>query len=584
MHKFQRLTLQAETERNTTMNPEEMNSAENNLPNPVQRPVVRNFHSGQQVGQQVSAVPSQLANSFQQRPDAPVQNESVSERESDISGQGASMAMQNDNAVGENNSAVGENNSVSVQTPSNVSQDQSQDQDQDQAAAKQNDSDSLAQPVAAVNSVESQFPRADLPCAQAPANSNQSLNQTGVDSRYIFDDSYEQDSYEQAGSARKENTGAKAKRSQKRRGPSWAAFISGMVITALMAVVVSVGVMGLRYDGTRPSALKTPAASVEPVVETDGKTPNWEAVAKAVGSSVVAIEAQTSAGGASGSGVIIDQQGHVLTNDHVISGAQKLWVKLSDGRLFDAKLDGTDAATDLAVISLINPPSNLSIAALGNSSELQVGEAVAAIGNPLGLSSTMTSGIISALDRPVQTLNREAQNFSDARVVTNAIQLDAAVNPGNSGGPVFDAEGRVIGIASSIATTGTSEGDQGGSIGLGFAIPIDLARNIAQQLIQNGVAEHAYLGVTIRDGVANYGAEQRLGAQIDSVQADTPAAKAKLRAGDVVVAVDGRNVVSAVSLTGYIRQYQSGESVTLTIARNGELQDLDVVLATKPDQ
>ena len=556
-----------------TMNPEEMNSAENNLPNPVQRPVVRNLRNGQQA----PTAPSELANSLQQRSDAPTQNESVSERKNDVLGQGASASTSNNGAVEENR----ENNSVSMQHLgiADQAQGQPQGQSQNQTAPKQHDSDSFASPVASADPAESQFPRADLPYSQVPADPDQLPNQTGADGRYIFDDRSDQ-----AGSAHVVNTAAEKKSSRKHRGPGWGAFISGMIITALLAVVMSVGVMGLRYDGTRPSALETPAASVEPVVETDGKTPNWEAVAKAVGPSVVAIEAQSNAGAASGSGVIIDQQGHVLTNDHVISGAQKMWVKLSDGRLFDAKLDGTDAATDLAVISLINPPSNLSVAALGNSSELQVGAAVAAIGNPLGLSSTMTSGIISALDRPVQTVNKEAQNFSDARVVTNAIQLDAAVNPGNSGGPVFDAEGRVIGIASSIATTGTSEGDQGGSIGLGFAIPIDLAKNIAQQLIQNGVAEHAYLGVTIRDGVANYGAEQRLGAQIDSVQAGTPAAKAKLRAGDVIVAVNGRNVVSAVSLTGYIRQYQSGESVTLTIARNGELQDLDVVLATKPDQ
>ncbi|XCB30744.1 trypsin-like peptidase domain-containing protein [Arcanobacterium hippocoleae] len=374
------------------------------------------------------------------------------------------------------------------------------------------------------------------------------------------------------------------KKQRKRRGPSWSAFVVGMILSALLGTVMSVGIMSIRYDGTRPSTFSTTEAKAEPVVKTDGKTPDWEAVAKTVGPTVVAIDAQSNSGSAAGSGVIIDKEGHILTNDHVISGAKDIWVKLSDGRLFAAKLDGKDPATDLAVISLENPPSDLAVAVLGNSSELKVGEPVAAIGNPLGLSSTMTSGIVSALDRPVQTLNREAQNISDARVVTNAIQLDAAVNPGNSGGPVFDAQGRVIGIASSIATTQASESAQGGSIGLGFAIPIDLAKNIADQLIENGVAEHAYLGVTIRDGVARYGAEQRLGAQIDSVQPGTPAANAKLREGDVVVAVNGRKVVSAVSLTGYVRQYKSGERVTLTIARNGELQDLDVVLATKVDQ
>ncbi|MDR6939289.1 trypsin-like peptidase domain-containing protein [Arcanobacterium hippocoleae] len=370
---------------------------------------------------------------------------------------------------------------------------------------------------------------------------------------------------------------------RKRRNPSWFAFISGLIIVSLLSTLMAVGIMTLRYDGTRPAALGKAEKIVAPVVQANGKTPDWEAVAKAVGPAVVAIDTKSSAGTAAGSGVIIDEKGHVLTNDHVISGAKEVWIKLADGRLFEAKLDGTDPATDLAVISFKNPPADLTVAALGTSQDLQVGEAVAAIGNPLGLSSTMTSGIVSALDRPVQTINKDAKDPNSARVVTNAIQLDAAVNPGNSGGPVFDAAGRVIGIASSIATVRATEHAPGGSIGLGFAIPIDLAKNIAAQLIRNGVAEHAYLGVTIRDGVAVYGREQRLGAQVDTVQPGTPAANAKLREGDVIVAVNGRNVVSAVSLTGYIRQYQSGETVTLTIARNGELQELDVVLATRPD-
>lgn len=371
---------------------------------------------------------------------------------------------------------------------------------------------------------------------------------------------------------------------QKRRGPSWGVFIIGIVLAILFSTVLSVGITNFTYDGARPSALNISQPPAEPVVKSTGKTPDWEAVAKAVGKSVVAIDTKSRAGASAGSGVIIDKAGHILTNDHVVSGAKEIWVKLADGRLFEAKLDGKDPATDLAVISLKNPPADLTVATLGNSKDLRVGEPVAAIGNPLGLSSTMTTGIVSALDRPVQTVNREAQNENNSRVVTNAIQLDAAVNPGNSGGPVFDAQGRVIGIASSIATTNSSENAKGGSIGLGFAIPIDLAKNIANQLIQKGVAEHAYLGVLIRDGIASYGTNQRLGAQIESVEPGTPAEKARLHEGDVVVAVNGRNVVSGVSLTGYVRQYKSGEKVTLTVARNGQLLDIDVTLAARPDK
>lgn len=376
-----------------------------------------------------------------------------------------------------------------------------------------------------------------------------------------------------------------AGKAKKRKTPGWSALVGAVAVAALLGGALGVGVMTLRYDGTRPAGIAEPAGpTVAPVVKSSpSAAANWQTVAKTVGPSVVAISTESNRGAAQGSGVIIDAKGHILTNNHVIAGAKEIMVTLSDGRLYEAKLVGTDAATDLAVIRLKNPPKNLTVAALGNSSDLRVGQPVAAIGNPLGLSFTVTTGIVSALDRPVQTVNQEARSMADARVVTNAVQIDAAVNPGNSGGPVFDAGGRVIGIASSIATISSAEGKQGGSIGLGFAIPINLAKHVAEQLIAKGVAEHAYLGVTVSNGVAEYGNNSRLGATVESIQPDTPAARARLRRGDVITAVNGRSVVSGVSLTGYIRQYRSGEKVTLTIARNGELQELDVTLATKVD-
>lgn len=371
---------------------------------------------------------------------------------------------------------------------------------------------------------------------------------------------------------------------KEKRGPGWIALISAVLIATIMGGALGVGVMTLRYDGTRPATLPTSEAKIEPVVDAVGDSPDWEAVAAAVGPSVVSIQVSSASAQGSGSGVIIDQNGNVLTNEHVISGAQNITVTLSDGRLYDAEIVGEDASTDLAVIKIQNPPDNLSVAALGDSSELEVGQAVTAIGNPLGLSSTMTTGIISALNRPVVTSGAEEAGVQQTAVVTNAVQVDAAINPGNSGGPIFDAQGRVVAIASSIASTSSINGFTAGSIGIGFGIPINLAKNISAQLIENGVAEHAYLGVRISDGVAEYGAESRLGAVVRTVETGTPAAEAKLQPEDVIVAVDGKDVVSGVSLTGYIRQYKSGDKVTLVIARNGELQELDVTLQARTDE
>ncbi|MDY5585136.1 MAG: trypsin-like peptidase domain-containing protein [Arcanobacterium sp.] len=368
------------------------------------------------------------------------------------------------------------------------------------------------------------------------------------------------------------------------KGPGWLALISAVLIATLLGGALGVGVMTLRYNGTRPVSLATSEAQIEPVVNSSGEAPDWEAIAATVGPSVVSIQVRSANAQGSGSGVIIDQKGYVLTNEHVISGAQDITVTLSDGRLYTAEIMGEDASTDLAVIKIQNPPDNLSVAALGNSDELKVGQAVTAIGNPLGLSSTMTTGIISALNRPVVTSGAEDSTSQQTSVVTNAVQVDAAINPGNSGGPVFDAQGRVVAIASSIASTSSINGSTAGNIGIGFGIPINLAKNISAQLIENGVAEHAYLGVRISDGVAEYGSESRLGAVVRTVESGTPAAEAKLQPEDVIISVDGKDVVSGVSLTGYIRQYKSGDKVTLVIARNGELQELDVTLETRKDQ
>src|SRR5699024_10519436 len=195
-------------------------------------------------------------------------------------------------------------------------------------------------------------------------------------------------------------------------------------------------------------------------------TPDWSEVAANVRPAVVAIDVARADGEALGSGVVIDGSGHIVTNNHVVDGARQVQVTTSDGQIIGASVVGTDPTTDLAVIKLDSVPDGLETATLGTSDSLQVGEPVMAVGNPLGLDSTVTTGIVSALDRPVSA----SDGSGGQPTITNAIQVDAAINPGNSGGPLFDSAGTVVGITSSIATTSKSSG----SIGLGFAIPVDL--------------------------------------------------------------------------------------------------------------
>lgn len=302
--------------------------------------------------------------------------------------------------------------------------------------------------------------------------------------------------------------------------------------------------------------------------------PNYQDVVSAVIDTVVAISVQSGGGAGAGSGVIIDEGGHVLTNDHVISGASTINVTLADGRILAAEVVGTDQTTDLAVLAIQDPPEDLAVAELGTSADLSVGQDVIAVGNPLGLSSTVTTGIISALDRPVSTSESgQGQNL----VVTNAIQVDAAINPGNSGGPLFDLSGRVIGITSSIATL--SQGGSG-SIGLGFAIPVDLASRIADELIASGTAQHALLGVTMQDNVVAVDGVNRTGAQVRSVVPGSGAEAAGIVPGDVVVEINGNPVSGSESLTAWVRSFAPSDVISLGVVRDGELVSLDVTLST----
>jgi len=363
----------------------------------------------------------------------------------------------------------------------------------------------------------------------------------------------------------------------------------------LAAVLASAGTAALTGQlgsddaaGTAPTSIssvgqKNDSSVAVPVAESTDGSPDWKAVSAAVAPSVVAIKVTTAEGQGEGSGVIIDDQGHILTNDHVVGGANDdtVQVTLADGRVYEAKITGLDPATDLAVVQIVDPPSDLQSAVFADSAEVTVGDAVMAVGNPLGLSNTATTGIVSAIDRPVSTATSAS---SQAPVVTNAIQIDAAINPGNSGGPLFNSRGEVIGITSSIASLSqSSSSSQSGSIGLGFAIPSTLAKNIGGQLIDSGTAEHAFLGVTLGDGTGTADGTTRQGAVVGTVSDGSPASEAGLQADDVVVAIDGKAVTGAESLTGFVRGLASGTEVTLTVIRDGKSIDVPVTLATKTE-
>ena len=378
---------------------------------------------------------------------------------------------------------------------------------------------------------------------------------------------------------------------KKRRGPGWFALVASVLVASLLGAGGAVGAikaLDARDGGASQRSTAAPTAiatgSTTQTVNSTGQAPDWEAVSAAVSNAVVSIAVATDKGNALGSGVIFDKEGHIITNNHVVAGASQIQVTLADGRVYDAETTGTDPATDLAVIQLKDAPDNLTVAQLGDSDKLATGQDVMAIGNPLGLSSTVTTGIISALDRPVVNSQNEDGSGGSA-VYTNAIQIDAAINPGNSGGPLFDEKGRVIGITSSIATMGRSGGGEGGSgsIGIGFAIPVKLADKVAKQLIKSGTATHAYLGVTLDTAGARADGEKRAGAKITSVEGGSPADKAGLKKDDVVIAIDGKTTAQGSALTGYVRQYSANDKVKLTVIRDSKKQDIDVTLAERKD-
>ena len=362
---------------------------------------------------------------------------------------------------------------------------------------------------------------------------------------------------------------------------------SGMtshVVTAVVAALVSGALcLGVGFTAITNGWVHVPTSSSLSDVKSNtsgsgsakaksGTAVDWTAVAKEVSDSVVAIDVATSDGEAKGSGVVISDKGYIATNNHVISGAQQIQVTLASGAVYSAKVVGTDTTTDLAVTKLDNPPSDLKVAEFADSDNLAVGEAVMAIGNPLGYDDTATTGIVSALNRPV-TVTDDDNNA----IVTNAVQIDAAINPGNSGGPTFNAAGQVIGINSSIASTASSSGTAG-SIGIGFAIPSNLVKRVTNEIIDNGSVKHVVLGITIKSSSVEADGVTRGCAQVQAVTDGGPASKAGVKAGDSIVAFNGKAVNNNYSLLGYVRASAMGDKVKLTVVRGGNTMDLEVTL------
>jgi putative serine protease PepD len=383
------------------------------------------------------------------------------------------------------------------------------------------------------------------------------------------------------------------------RGPGRKRFAAGILAAALV-IGGGAGIGGAAaYDALNGDDPSTPAGAATGTGVRTASTADApsdptldgsvEAVAEKVLPSVVKIDVSGSQGSGSGSGIILTEDGQILTNNHVVEvadGGGSLRVTFSDGTHADAEVLGTDPLTDTAVIQA-KDVSGLTAATIGTSGDLQVGQGVVAVGSPLGLESTVTSGIVSALNRPVNVGSDGEGNST----VYPAIQTDAAINPGNSGGALTDLNGNVVGINSAIATAGSSLGGESGSIGVGFAIPLDEVMPIIEQMAAGQTPTHAKLGVSVSDvGAAQaqqepFGQQQEQsqelaedGAEIQSVADGSTAGEAGVQAGDIITKVDDALITNADSLIATIRSYRPGDTVTLTWTRDGQEQSAQLVL------
>jgi putative serine protease PepD len=338
-------------------------------------------------------------------------------------------------------------------------------------------------------------------------------------------------------------------------------FLGAAAVGLVVAVLAVAGV----FDQTERVVMRTPTSSTTAVADQ-----------RAVEGSVSDIYAKTAPGvafiqnggnGATGSGFLMDGQGHVVTNEHVVEGSTRFTVRFGEeGDPLPARLLGKDPSTDLAVLE-VDPkkvPAETKPLELASSSGLRPGDVAIAIGSPFGLSGSVTTGIVSALDREIQSPN----GFP----ISGVLQTDAAINPGNSGGPLLDAAGRVIGVNSQIASSSRQ------SSGVGFAVPVDTVKQIVPQLLKGGDIERAYLGVSTTVDPSNDGAV------VAAIAQDGPAASSELRPGDRITAVDGRAIKEPADVSTAILQRKPGDSVKLTVVRSGEQRTIEVRLGTRPDQ
>jgi putative serine protease PepD len=372
---------------------------------------------------------------------------------------------------------------------------------------------------------------------------------------------------------------------QQQRQPQAGSRFPGWVWPVIAAIALIVGALGGVLGGVAvSSSLNADNVNSIPVIGTDNGAAaplaadngSVSAVAARLLPSTVQVQAKGGAdgstqGGATGSGFVLDDKDHVITNNHVVAdatGKGELKVVDQNGRKHAATIVGRSPVYDIAVLKIAGG-HGLRPAAIGSSRKMHVGDTVVAIGSPLGLSSTVTSGIVSALDRPVTTGNNNTSSY------INAVQTDAAINPGNSGGPLVNMRGQVVGVNSAIATTGGSFGGESGNIGVGFAIPMEQVRITASQILATGKARYPVIGANV-----NTGAKQA-GANIVDVPSGTPAAAAGLRKGDVVTEVNGKPITDGIGLIVAIRSHQPGETITLTVHRAGSVKHVRVRLDSK---
>ena len=397
------------------------------------------------------------------------------------------------------------------------------------------------------------------------------------------------------------------------RGSFGSALLGGLVVAVIGAILILSGAVKSSSSGGGTTTIESTAA---PIVSKSNEEGNGggnavDEIYKADGNGVAFIESQLEAeestspegfnpfeeegesqggGTATGSGIVIDDQGRILTNNHVIEGASTIEVKLGESeKEYKAEVIGTDPGSDLALIKVNAPASEIDPLTLGDSSKMEVGDPVVAIGNPFGLDRTVTSGIVSALQRQIQAPNGLS--------IDNVIQTDAAINPGNSGGPLINSAGEVIGINSQIETGGGNDGN----VGIGFAIPINTAKDVIQELETKGTVEHAYLGIQGATILPRFATALNLpvesGVLVQTVEKGGPSAKAGvepgttpvtiegaevLLGGDIIVGADGKDIANMEQIIELVNSKKPGDEVTLKLLRSGKEKTATVTLGTRP--